>query len=97
MLGFILYLLVIGLVAGFIARFLIPGPDPMSILGTIVLGIVGSFIGGFLGWALFGKDFSEGRATSIRHHRIHRRCGARAADLQRGDTPGTSPAPRVST
>ena len=60
MFGFILYLLVIGLVAGFIARFLIPGPDPMSILGTIVLGIVGSFIGGFLGWALFGKDLSEG-------------------------------------
>jgi uncharacterized membrane protein YeaQ/YmgE (transglycosylase-associated protein family) len=60
MLGFIIYLLAIGLVAGFVARFLIPGPDPMSILGTIVLGIVGSFIGGFLGWALFGKDFSEG-------------------------------------
>ena len=27
---------------------------------TILLGIVGSFIGGFLGWALFGKDLNEG-------------------------------------
>ena len=60
MLGFILYLLVIGLVAGFIARALVPGRDPLSIGETLVLGIVGSFIGGFLGWALFGEDLSEG-------------------------------------
>ena len=60
MIGFILYLLVIGIVAGFLARLLVPGPDPMSIGATIVLGIVGSFIGGFIGWALFGKDLDEG-------------------------------------
>jgi uncharacterized membrane protein YeaQ/YmgE (transglycosylase-associated protein family) len=60
MLGFILYLIVIGIVAGFIARALVPGRDPMSVGETMVLGIVGSFIGGFLGWALFGKDFDEG-------------------------------------
>ncbi len=60
MLGFIVYLIIIGLFAGFIARFLVPGPDPMGVVATIVLGIVGSFIGGFLGWAIFGKDFSEG-------------------------------------
>ena len=60
MLWFVISLLVIGLIAGFIARALVPGPDPMSIGATILLGIVGSFIGGFLGWALFGKDLSEG-------------------------------------
>ncbi|MGD9792022.1 MAG: GlsB/YeaQ/YmgE family stress response membrane protein [Acidimicrobiia bacterium] len=60
MLGFIVFLLVIGLIAGFIARALVPGPDPLGIGATIVLGIVGSFIGGFIGWALFGKDFDEG-------------------------------------
>ena len=49
MLGFIVYLIVIGLIAGFIARALVPGTDPMSVLGTMVLGIIGSFIGGFLG------------------------------------------------
>jgi uncharacterized membrane protein YeaQ/YmgE (transglycosylase-associated protein family) len=58
--GFIIFLLVIGLVAGFAARALVPGPDPMGTWGTIVLGIVGSFIGGFIGWALFGKDFAQG-------------------------------------
>ena len=60
MLGFIVFLLIVGLVAGFLARLLVPGPDPMSIAGTILLGVVGSFIGGFLGWALFGEDFAEG-------------------------------------
>jgi uncharacterized membrane protein YeaQ/YmgE (transglycosylase-associated protein family) len=59
-LGFILYLLVIGVIAGFVARLLVPGPDPMSAVATIVLGIVGSFIGGFLGYVLFGVDFDEG-------------------------------------
>jgi uncharacterized membrane protein YeaQ/YmgE (transglycosylase-associated protein family) len=60
MLGFILYLLVIGVVAGFLARLLVPGRDPMSAGATILLGIIGSFIGGFIGWAIFGKDFDEG-------------------------------------
>ena len=60
MLGFLLYLVVIGAIAGFIARAVVPGRDPMGVGGTILLGIVGSFIGGFLGWALFGEDFDEG-------------------------------------
>ena len=60
MLGFVLYLIVIGLIAGFIARALVPGPDPMGVLGTIVLGIVGSFVGGFLGFVLFNEDFDDG-------------------------------------
>lgn len=60
MLGFVLYLIVIGAIAGFIARAVVPGPDPIGVVGTIVLGIVGSFVGGFLGWALFGADFDEG-------------------------------------
>ena len=60
MLGFIVYLVVIGLVAGFIARALVPGPDPMSVLGTMLLGIVGSFIGGFLGYVLTHHDATDG-------------------------------------
>jgi uncharacterized membrane protein YeaQ/YmgE (transglycosylase-associated protein family) len=58
--GFIVYLIVVGFIAGFLARALVPGRDPMSVGETILLGIVGSFVGGFIGWALFGKDFSEG-------------------------------------
>jgi uncharacterized membrane protein YeaQ/YmgE (transglycosylase-associated protein family) len=40
--------IIIGLIAGAIARWLMPGPDPMGWLGTIVLGIVGSLVGGTL-------------------------------------------------
>jgi len=60
MLGFILYLVVIGLVAGFIARAVVPGKDSMSVGGTMVLGIVGSFIGGFIGYVLTHHDAKDG-------------------------------------
>jgi uncharacterized membrane protein YeaQ/YmgE (transglycosylase-associated protein family) len=51
MLAFIVVLIVIGLIVGLIARLLVPGRDNIGILGTILLGIVGSFVGGFL-WRL---------------------------------------------
>jgi len=44
----IIVFLIVGLIAGFIARALVPGPDPMGWLGTMVLGVVGSFVGGVL-------------------------------------------------
>ena len=60
MLAFIIGLVVIGLIAGAVARLLMPGRDPMSIPMPIVLGIVGSFVGGFLGYVLFNHDVKEG-------------------------------------
>ena len=48
MLVFIVVLLVVGLIVGLIARLLVPGRDDIGVLGTIVLGVVGSFVGGFL-------------------------------------------------
>jgi len=51
--GLIVFLIV-GLIAGFIARALVPGPDPMGWVGTMVLGIIGSFVGGTLAALLFG-------------------------------------------
>ena len=60
MLGFILYLFVIGVAAGFIARLLVPGRDPMGFWATVLVGIIGSFVGGFLGYILFNEDFDEG-------------------------------------
>ena len=53
MIGFIIGLIIIGLIAGFIARALVPGDDSMGIVQTIVLGIIGSFVGGFLADVLF--------------------------------------------
>src|SRR6266576_1296903 len=48
MVTFVIVLINVGLIAGAIARLLLPGRDPIGIFGTIVLGIVGSFVGGFL-------------------------------------------------
>ena len=48
MLGFIIMLLVVGFIVGAIARLLMPGRDPLGLLGTIALGVAGSFVGGFL-------------------------------------------------
>ena len=53
MLGTIVGLLIIGLIAGFIARALVPGRQHMTIPQTVLLGVVGSLIGGFLGHFLF--------------------------------------------
>ena len=60
MLGLIVSLIIVGLIAGALARLLVPGRQDISILMTIVLGIVGSFLGGFLGYLIFHKDSSSG-------------------------------------
>ncbi len=48
--------LIVGLVAGAIARALLPGPDPMGVWGTLLLGLVGSMIGGLIGNLLVSGD-----------------------------------------
>ena len=52
----IIGMIIIGLIAGFLARAIVPGDDSMGIVQTIVLGIVGSFVGGLLASLLFGGD-----------------------------------------
>jgi uncharacterized membrane protein YeaQ/YmgE (transglycosylase-associated protein family) len=54
-LGLLLFLAFWGLAAGGIARWAVPGPDPMGFLGTVALGLAGSFLGGLVMWALFGR------------------------------------------
>gem|GEM_PF-67609 len=51
----IITMIVIGVVAGLIARAIVPGRQSMGVLATILLGIVGSFVGGLLG-SLFSRD-----------------------------------------
>ena len=60
MLGLIITMIIVGLIAGALARLIVPGRQDMSVLTTIVLGIVGSFVGGFLGYLLFHKDAQDG-------------------------------------
>jgi uncharacterized membrane protein YeaQ/YmgE (transglycosylase-associated protein family) len=60
MLGLIVSIIIIGLIAGALARLIVPGRQDISILMTIVLGIVGSFVGGFLGYLLFHHNAQGG-------------------------------------
>lgn len=50
---YVVGLIVSGLVVGALGRLAIPGPNPMSIGKTILVGIGGSFLGGLVGYALF--------------------------------------------
>jgi uncharacterized membrane protein YeaQ/YmgE (transglycosylase-associated protein family) len=56
MLGAIVGLIVVGLVAGYAARALIPGRQELTLTQTLLLGIAGSFLGGALSWLLFDTD-----------------------------------------
>ncbi|CAN5726699.1 GlsB/YeaQ/YmgE family stress response membrane protein [soil metagenome] len=49
----ILAWILFGLIAGAIAKFIMPGKDPGGCIGTIIIGILGAVIGGFVGNRLF--------------------------------------------
>ena len=50
----VIVLIIVGLIAGVLAKIAMPGPDPGGILLTIVIGIVGSFIGWVVVYNLLG-------------------------------------------
>jgi uncharacterized membrane protein YeaQ/YmgE (transglycosylase-associated protein family) len=52
----IIAFLILGLLAGAIAKALLPGSDPGGILVTMAIGVVGAMLGGWLGGLLFGVD-----------------------------------------
>jgi uncharacterized membrane protein YeaQ/YmgE (transglycosylase-associated protein family) len=55
-----------GLVVGALAKLIMPGQDPGGIIITMLLGVVGSMLGTFVGRALWGgADYSAGWITSI--------------------------------
>ena len=56
----IIALIFVGLIAGALARLLVPGKDAIGIGGTALVGIAGSFVGGFLGYILFHHDAGAG-------------------------------------
>ncbi|HSP80491.1 MAG TPA: GlsB/YeaQ/YmgE family stress response membrane protein [Myxococcaceae bacterium] len=61
----IIWFLVIGLVAGLIARALMPGKQAMGWLATLVLGVVGSFVGGLIGSLFTRGDWLELRPAGL--------------------------------
>ncbi len=61
MIDFIIWI-VLGFLAGFIAKAILPGPDGGGFILTTILGIIGAFVGGFIGRAFFntGANINDG-------------------------------------
>ncbi len=55
----ILWMLIIGLVVGALAKFIMPGKDPGGIIVTMLIGVAGAFIAGFLGRSLGWYSHNE--------------------------------------
>ncbi|NKX53368.1 GlsB/YeaQ/YmgE family stress response membrane protein [Arthrobacter mobilis] len=55
----IIAFLILGLIAGAIAKLIIPGDQPGGWLSTLVLGVVGALLGGWIGSAVFGVGLEE--------------------------------------
>ena len=92
MVTFIIVLMIVGLIVGAIARLLLPGRDPIGIFGTIVLGIVGSFVGRFPAEPDPAPHAGHSQFPPGRDHRVdHRRPGAAAP--AEAYAPGTRPPP----
>jgi uncharacterized membrane protein YeaQ/YmgE (transglycosylase-associated protein family) len=54
MLGNIIAAIIIGIIAGYLGRALLPGPDPMGFVETVIVGIVGALVGYFVFTGLLG-------------------------------------------
>lgn len=65
MIGYIALLALSGLVVGALARLLLIGPDPMSILETMLAGIGGSLIAGLIAYYVFDRDTGPGLLLSV--------------------------------
>lgn len=61
----LIWWLIVGLIAGAVARLVVPGRDPMGLLGTLLLGLAGSFIGGLLAVAFTDRSMDEFSASGL--------------------------------
>jgi uncharacterized membrane protein YeaQ/YmgE (transglycosylase-associated protein family) len=63
--GFLILLVLSGLIIGALARLLLPGRDPMSIPATIGVGIAGSLIAGLIAYYVFDESEGPGLLLSL--------------------------------
>ena len=77
-----------GLIVGALGRLIVPGPNPMGLLETIVIGLGGSFLGGLIARLGFGWRFRYSLGFGFSHLRALRRGHRRTARTQPPLDPG---------
>ncbi len=65
MIALIIVWLVTGLIVGALGRLLVPGPNPMGILATALVGLGGSLVGTLIGRLIFGPGYTAGIVLSV--------------------------------
>ena len=63
--GSILGYILVGLIVGLLARLLVPGRDPVGLIGTLVIGVIGAVLGGWLAGAFFEETAGVDWLASI--------------------------------
>jgi uncharacterized membrane protein YeaQ/YmgE (transglycosylase-associated protein family) len=63
--GSILGYILVGMIVGLLARLLVPGRDPVGLLGTLVIGVIGAVLGGWLAGAFFKETAGVDWLASI--------------------------------
>lgn len=63
--GSILGFILVGMIVGLLARLLVPGRDPVGLLGTLVVGVIGAVLGGWLAGAFFKETAGVDWLASI--------------------------------
>ena len=63
--GSILGFILVGLIVGLLARLLLPGRDPVGLLGTLLIGVIGAVLGGWLAGAFFKETAGVDWLASI--------------------------------
>jgi uncharacterized membrane protein YeaQ/YmgE (transglycosylase-associated protein family) len=63
--GSILGYILVGLIVGLVARLLVPGRDPVGLLGTLLIGVIGAVLGGWLAGAFFKETAGVDWLASI--------------------------------
>ena len=95
--------IILGLLAGAIAKFLLPGRDPGGFIGTTLIGIAGAFIGGWISARCLDRPISQGvlrrRHLGGGHRRLARPAGRLPSPVRQlarlnaaARTPGPQPA-----
>jgi len=62
---YLLWLALVGLVVGAVARLIVPGPDPMGVLATMLIGLGGSILAGLVARLIWGDTASAGFILAV--------------------------------